>query len=120
MKAYLKASLLAVFATTAMLEAVPGVSAADLALKSVKKVSVRAVHHKTLVVRDLDGTPIILRRARPAVLRSYDGALLASPQYEAIPVERPQPSYYLNGEPVLPQFPRSWPPGATSGLARSL
>jgi hypothetical protein len=116
MRTYLKVFLLLGLATIEVLTAVPSVSAADLAVTHVKrKASVHAVQHR--LVRDLDGTPIILRRARTAALGNY-GAPLVNSLYEAIPVSRPQPSYYLNGEPVLPQFPRWWPSNATSSLAR--
>jgi hypothetical protein len=118
MRTCLKLFLLVGFATIEMSVAAPRVSAADLAVTRAKKVSVHTVHHRTLTVRDLDGTPIILRRARAAPLGNYVGALFVNSQYEAIPVSRPQPSYYLNGEPVLPQFPRSWPSSAATSLAR--
>jgi hypothetical protein len=91
-----------------MLETAPSVSAADLAVKSVRKASVRVVHRRSPVVRDYDGTPIMVR-ARPAVMSGYDGTLQVTRQYEAIPVVGAQPRYYLNGQPVLPNYPRSWP-----------
>jgi hypothetical protein len=103
--------LLVCFGIVPMLDIAPA-SAADLAVQPVKKV-VRGHHARTVVVRDLDGTPIILRRLPAVALTSY-GTPVLTPQYEAIPVSRPQPKYYLNGEPVLPPYPRSWPRQFTS------
>lgn len=115
MRTYLKALLLVGFGTLQMLEAAPTVSAADLTVKRVKRVAVHVIHHKrvivrhrSLVVRDYDGTPIVVRRS-PVVVRGYDGTLLVSARYDAYPVRRGQPTRYLNGEPVLPHVPRSWP-----------
>lgn len=116
MRTYLKALVFIGFCTTQVLGTAPNGSAADLAVKRIKKVSARTVHHKSIVVRDLDGTPIVLRRARPMVLSNYDGTILVKPLYDAIPVQRPQPSYYLNGEPVLPPYPKRWPRQFTSPL----
>jgi hypothetical protein len=106
--------LLVCFGIVPILDIAPSASAADLAVQSVRKV-VRGHHKRTIarIVRDLDGTPIIVRRVPAVVLSSY-GAPVLTPQYEAIPVSRPQPKYYLNGEPVLPPYPRSWPRQFTS------
>jgi hypothetical protein len=108
--------LLVCFGIVPMLDTVPSASAADLALQPVRKV-VRGHHKRTVArivaVRDLDGTPIIVRRAPAMMLDSY-GAAVLPPQYVNIPVSRPQPKYYLNGEPVLPPYPRSWPRQFTS------
>jgi hypothetical protein len=114
MRTCLKALLLFGFGTIQMLDAGPGVLAADLAVQHVRKTPVRVVHRMSPIVRDLDGTPIMLRPARPVVFRSYNGDVLVKPLYEAIPVRRGDPSYYLNGEPVLPHFPRSWPRDLTA------
>jgi hypothetical protein len=63
-------------------------------------------HHKRLrVVRDYDGTPIVLRRVRPLSLRGHDDTALVvgyRHNYEAIPVPRATPRHYLNGQPVRP------------------
>jgi hypothetical protein len=77
----------------------PDAIAADLAVTPAKKAVKRS-----RVVRDYDGTPIILRRARAVMIRGYDGAALALHHhlYEAIPVQRAIPARYLNGQPVRP------------------
>jgi len=111
MRTYLKALLLAGFGTILMLEAAPSVSAADLGVTRVKKV--RVVHHKKVVrrsplVRDYDGTAVVVRRSR-VVVRNYDGTLLVTHRYEVVPVTGATPSRYMNGQPVLPNYPRSWP-----------
>jgi hypothetical protein len=112
MQTSLKALLIVGVGTLLMLEAAPSVSAADLAVTPVKK---RAfIHHRSRIVRDLDGTPIIVRRARPMVVRAYDGTVVVRPLYENISVRSAAvlPRYYLNGQPVLPSYPRGWPPGS--------
>jgi hypothetical protein len=115
MRIYPKILLLAGFAALQMLQAAPSVSAADLAMKSHKRVAVRAIHHKRVArhyrnpaVRDYDGTSIVVRR-RPVMVRGYDGAIVISAEYEAVPARRASPSRYLNGQPVLPYYPKSWP-----------
>lgn len=62
----------------------PGAQAADL---TISRSATRAVHHRVKVVRDYDGTPIVIR-AR------LDGTA------DAYAVPREQPRYYLNGQPV--------------------
>jgi hypothetical protein len=72
------------FAVT-LIAAFPSARAADL---SVGPARVHVAHHARLrLVRDYDGTPILIR-PRP------DGTA------DAIVVPRAQPLYYLNGEPV--------------------
>jgi hypothetical protein len=68
-----------------------------------------AVHYRSPIVRDYDGTPIVVRRT-PVMVRGYDGTLLVSARYDAYTRMRGEPRRYLNGEPVLPYRPRSWPP----------
>ena len=85
-----------------MLEAAPSVSAADLGVTRVKKV--RVVHHKKVVrrsplVRDYDGTAVVVRRSR-VVVRNYDGTLLVTHRYEVAPVTGATPSRYMNGQPA--------------------
>ena len=70
--------------------------------------AVRVIQRRSPLVRDYDGTPIMIR-ARTAVMSDYDGTLRVTRRYEAIPVLGAQPRYYLNGQPVLPNYPRSWP-----------
>ena len=62
------ALLLVSVGTVHLLEAAPSALAADVAVTRTKPVPVRVIHHRSRVVRDYDGTPIILR-ARPMVLR---------------------------------------------------
>ena len=97
-----------------LLPAAPSVSAADLGLRPIKKRVV--IHHRSRIVRDLDGTPIIVRRARPLMMTGYDGTVVVRHLYENISVRSAAvlPRYYLNGQPVLPSWPRGWPPGSRS------
>ena len=107
---------LSIFGLSALLllPAAPSVSAADLGLRPIKK---RVnIHHRSRIVRDLDGTPIIVRRARPLMFTGYDGTIVLRHLYENISVRSAAvlPRYYLNGQPVLPSYPRGWPPGFRS------
>jgi hypothetical protein len=104
MRTLLKAFLLVGFGAIQVVEAAPSASAADLA---VTPRAVRVIHHR-VVVRDYDGTPVI-RREQRVVIRNYDGTALVSTQYDLYPVQRATPSHYLNGQPVLPHYPRGWP-----------
>jgi len=106
MPTFLKALLLVGFGAIQVLEAAPSASAADLAVTPVKRVAV--VHHRSAVVRDYDGT-MVIRRAHRVVLRNYDGTALVSTQYDLYPVQRGAGTRYLNGQPVLPHYPRGWP-----------
>ena len=86
-------------------------SAADLSLQRPHRVAVHHRHvirHHSRLVRDLDGTPILLRRVDEAPGVAY-GFGYVTAQYEAIPVRRATPSRYLNGQSVLPHCPRNWP-----------
>src|SRR6188768_4247975 len=67
-----------------LLPAAPSVSAADLGLRPIKKRVV--IHHRSRIVRDLDGTPIIVRRARPLMFTGYDGTVVLRHLYENISV----------------------------------
>ena len=89
-----------------LLPAAPSVSAADLGLRPIKKRVV--IHHRSRIVRDLDGTPIIVRRAPPLVMTGYDGTVVVRHLYENISVRSAAvlPRYYLNGQPDLPSYPR--------------
>ena len=108
MRTSLKALLLVGFGAIHVLEVAPSASAADLAVTPVKRVGVRVIHHRSAVVRDYDGT-MVVRRAHRVVLRNYDGTALVSTQYDLYPVQRGAPTRYLNGQPVLPHYPRGWP-----------
>ena len=108
MRTSLKAILIVGLGALLMLKAAPSVSAADLGVTIKKRV---ITHHRSRIVRDLDGTPIIVRRARPIVMTGYDGTVIVRPLYENISVRSAAvlPRYYLNGQPVLPSYPRGWP-----------
>jgi hypothetical protein len=108
MRTALKALLLIGFGATQALQGAPSVSAADLAVTPVKRVAVRVIHHRSAVVRDYDGT-MVIRRARRVVVQNYDGTALVSTQYDLYPVQRGAGTHYLNGQPVLPHYPRGWP-----------
>jgi len=97
----LKAALLFGLGAMQVLAPAPEILAADLAVTAPKRA---VVHHKRLrVVRDYDGTPIVLRRAAPMLVRGYDGTtLVRSPFYVAVPMMRATPARYLNGQPVRP------------------
>ena len=103
MRTSLKALLLVGFGAIQGLEVAPSASAADLAVTPVKRVAIRSA-----VVRDYDGT-MVIRRAHRVVLRNYDGTALVSTQYDLYPVQRGAATRYLNGQPVLPHYPRGWP-----------
>jgi hypothetical protein len=85
-------------------------AAADLAVTPAPRVSHRVIHrHRAVAVRDLDGTPIIVRRLPPMEVSPYGWAVQARGETVAIPTRRAQPTRYQNGEPVLPPHPRPWP-----------
>jgi hypothetical protein len=108
MRTFLKALLLVGFGAIQVSEAAPSASAADLAVTPVKRVAVRVIHHRSAVVRDYDGT-MVIRRAHRVVVRNDDGTALVSTQYDLYPVQRGAGTRYLNGQPVLPHYPRGWP-----------
>jgi hypothetical protein len=72
------------------------VSAAELSVKTKKRVAHH--HRRAIVVRDYDGTPIVLRRG-PRVTMG-DGRTRRTAV--AVPAPRAQPVRYLNGQPVWP------------------
>ena len=110
MQTSLKALSIVGLGALLLLSATPSVSAADLGVTPIKKRAI--IHHRSRIVRDLDGTPIIVRRARPLVMTGYDGTVVRH-LYENISVRSAAvlPRYYLNGQPVLPSYPRGWPRG---------
>ena len=108
MRTFLKALLLVGFGAIQVLEVAPSASAADLDVTPVKRAAVRVIHHRSAVVRDYDGT-MVVRRARRVVLQNYDGTAVVSTQYDLYPVQRGAATRYLNGQPVLPHYPRGWP-----------
>jgi hypothetical protein len=113
MQTSLKVLSIAGLGALLLLPAAPSVSAADLGVTIKKRV---IIHHRSRIVRDLDGTPIIVRRARPLMMTGYDGTVVVRHLYENISVRSAAvlPRYYLNGQPVLPSWPRGWPPGSRS------
>jgi hypothetical protein len=99
MRPCLSAVLLSGFATAAMLQTAAVASAADLTVTRSKRVAI--VHHRSRVVADYDGTPIVLRRTRPVVVRGLDGAVVVERGlYEAHWVPGAIPLTYLNGQRV--------------------
>ena len=110
---YLRPLLLVGLAAIPMMAAAPGVSAADLELKPAKRVTVHHHRHWAVrAVRDYDGTPVVVVRRR-VVVRGYDGSEVVSYRSDVYPSPRSQPTHYMNGEPVLPQYPRGWPRRST-------
>src|SRR5687767_3346197 len=101
MQSYLKALSLLGLGAMLMLPATPEARAADLEVTPTK---VRAVK-RARVVRDYDGTPVIVRHTRVVALLP-DGTTLVQPRIEMVPVMGAAPRYYFNGEPVLPLRPR--------------
>jgi hypothetical protein len=71
MKRHLSALLavlpVAAFAAAMALSGVPSAQAADLAVTPAKSPRVHVIRHRQVVLRDYDGTPIILVRFRPTV-----------------------------------------------------
>lgn len=111
MRTFFRTISLLILGSVLFLDTTAVASAADLALERATTRAVRVVHHhRNRVVFDLDGSAaIIVRPAPPVVLSSLDGTNVVRPLYENIPVLRGSPTHYLNGEPVLPPYPRSWP-----------
>jgi hypothetical protein len=108
MRTSLKAFLLVGFGVTLVIQAAPGVSAADLAVAPAKRAAARVIHHRSAVVRDYDGS-LIIRRVHRVVVRNYDGTALVTLRSDLYPVDRGAGTHYLNGQPVLPHYPRGWP-----------
>jgi hypothetical protein len=110
MRTSLKIMLLAGCGILQTLEAAAPSSAADLAVTPARRVSHHVIHrHRAVAVRDLDGTPIFVRRLPPVLVSPYGWSVEARGQTVAIPARRAEPSRYQNGEPVLPSHPRPWP-----------
>jgi hypothetical protein len=115
MRTFPKIMLLAGCGILQTFGAVAPSSAADLAVTPARRVSHHAIHHyRAVAVRDLDGTPIIVRRLPPVVVSPYGWPVEARGETVAIPARRAQPTHYQNGEPVLPSYPRPWPPRLTA------
>src|SRR4051794_38695047 len=108
MRTSLKALLLIGFGATLVMQGVPSVSAAYLAVTPAKRSAVRVIHHRSAVVRDYDGT-LVIRRIHRVVVQNYDGTSLVSARSDLYPVDRGAGTHYLNGQPVLPHYPRGWP-----------
>ena len=99
MRTYFNAFLLLAFCTAQLPASAPPALANGITAKP-KKAAVRVIRHKRLkVVADYDGTPIVLRRARPVVLSGY-GEPIVLGLYEAHRVPRATPTHYFNGQPV--------------------
>ena len=99
MRPYLSTVLMLGFATAAMLQTVPVASAADLIVTPTKRAAI--VHRRSRVVADYDGTPIVLRRTRPVVVRGPDGVVIMQRGlYAAHWVPGGIPRRYFNGQRV--------------------
>ena len=94
MRSFVKALVVVGLCAALMPTAAPEVLAADLALTPAKRVK---VVHRVRVVRDYDGTAIVIRLAPPRLQLDAAGML-----YETVPLIRETPRTYLNGQPVLP------------------
>src|SRR4051794_533305 len=91
MRTYLKIMLLAGCGTLQTFGAVIPSSAADLAVTPARRASHHAIHrHRAVAVRDLDGTPIIVRRLPPVVMSPYGWPVEARGETVAIPARRAQ------------------------------
>lgn len=108
MRISLKALLLVGFGATLFIQDAPSVSAADLAVTPATRSAVRVIHHRSAVVRDYDGS-LVVRRVHRVVVRNYDGTALVTTRSDLYPVDRGAGTHYLNGQPVLPHYPRGWP-----------
>jgi hypothetical protein len=51
-------------------------------------------------VADYDGTPVIVRRARPLVIDVGGGVIVLRPLYRHVEAKGAGPTRYFNGEPV--------------------
>jgi hypothetical protein len=94
MRTFVKALVVVGLGAALMPAAAPEVLAADVALTPAKRVK---IVHRARVVRDYDGTPIVIRLAPPRLQLDAAGQL-----YETVPLTRETPGTYLNGQPVLP------------------
>src|SRR5262249_159070 len=62
----------------------------------------RAHHARAWLGRDYDGTSILLRGARAALIRSYAGTLITRGRLEAYVCQRARPPRYLKGHRFRP------------------
>jgi hypothetical protein len=102
MRTSLKSLLIVGFGAALLMQGAPTASAADLDVTRVKR------HYRSAVVRDYDGT-LIVRRVHRVVVRNYDGTTVIGTRSDLYPVQRGAGTHYLNGQPVLPHYPRGWP-----------
>jgi hypothetical protein len=99
-RAGFKTLLLAGLAAIPALTTAPAIFAADLTVTRGKR-AIEVIHHRTRVVADYDGTPIVLRRVRAASVAGPHGPVLVRRgEYDAYPVLGAIPRYYFNGRPV--------------------
>jgi len=101
-----------------LVQGAPSVSAADLDVTPVKRRAIHVIHHRSAVVRDYDGT-MVIRRIRRVVVQNYDGTAFVGTRSDLYPVQRGAGTRYLNGQPVLPYYPRGWPRIRARGLRYS-
>lgn len=92
MRIHLKALLVFGFCSTQVLAAAPNALAADLAVTPSRSARIHVIHHKRLMLRDYDGTPIVLGRYYPTQpVMTYDGTLLVSRSCRTYPVAAQTP-----------------------------
>jgi hypothetical protein len=77
----------------------PAALAADLGVSPAKKV--RHSHKRPRVVRDYDGTPVAVYRVRRPPMQDPYGWGMPVGEYVHVPLIRPQPRIYFNGQPVM-------------------
>jgi len=53
------------------------------------------------------------------VVQNYDGTAFVGTRSDLYPVQRGAGTRYLNGQPVLPYYPRGWPRIRARGLRYS-
>lgn len=80
--------------------AAPSALAADLGVTKSKKARYHAPK-RLRVVRDYDGTPVVVHRIRPVKVVGPYGLVVVQGEYYHQRVVRPQPLYYFNGQPVM-------------------
>ena len=96
----LKAFLLIMLGFIQMLAVTSDGLAADLRVSPQTR-RAHAIHHaRAWLVRDYDGTSILLRPTRATVLRRYDGTIISAGRLDAYWDQRALPPRYLNGQPV--------------------
>jgi len=112
-KAALSVILAAGFGATLVLASSPAAVAADLSLRPARHHVRHHHYHRLWAARDYDGTAVVRRPFRTVDALGWDGTVITRIEYELVPAPRATPRRYINGEPVLPDYPRNWPRIAT-------